>query len=237
MEFTENAPIGIIGAMDIEVSLLKQMMQESGEVETVVAAGMEFMKGAIEGSHAIVVKCGVGMVNAAICAEILIDRFKVAAIVNTGVAGSLDNSIEIGDIVIATDAVNHLMDVENLGYKPGQTPGIEPVFLPASKTLQDALAKAAEEIGATTHSGRVASGDRFVRDAAEKDRITTTFDARCCEMEGAAIAQACYLSSVPCAIVRAISDKADGTSTVDYRAFEDESAHRCARLTAKLLEA
>ncbi len=237
MTFDKNAPIGIIGAMDIEIDLLKQKMQQSGKVSQKEFFGMDFLSGTLGESSVVVVKCGVGMVNAAICATVLIERFDAKCVINTGIGGSLDASIDIGDIVVATDAVNHIMDVQNLGYEPGQTPDVDTVFFPASKTLQSEIDIAAKRLGIRTHSGRIASGDRFVRDTSEKTRITHTFDAKCCEMEGAAIAQTCYLAKTPFAIVRAISDKADGSASVDYKTFEEKAAKNSAALIAHLLGA
>ncbi len=222
--------IGIIGAMDVEVALLKSHMQECGDVRTTAIAGMEFAEGKIGNTSAVVVKCGVGMVNAATCTQVLIDHFKVSAVLNTGIAGSLDASIEIGDVVVATDAVNHIMDVSNLGYAVGQTPGADTLAFPMDEKLSEAIVGAAREIGVATHKGRVASGDRFVCSDSEKQRITDAFSAKCCEMEGAAIANVCHLSAIPCGIVRAISDKADGSSSVDYPTFEAQAARHCAEL-------
>ena len=225
-----QSTMGIIGAMDVEVALLKEHMQKCGEVRTTAISDMEFVEGAIGQTSVVVVKCGVGMVNAATCTQILVDRFGVGAVLNTGIAGSLDATIEIGDVVVAIDAVNHIMDVSNLGYALGQTPGADTLAFPMDNNLCRTVVDAAVEIGVTTHRGRVASGDRFVCSDSEKQRITEAFDAKCCEMEGAAIANVCHLSNIPCAIVRAISDKADGSSSVDYPTFEAQAAHHCAEL-------
>ncbi len=227
---------GIIGAMDIEIALLRDHMETLADVSETRIANMTFYQGVIGGVSCVLVQCGVGMVNAAVCTQILIDEFNVAAIINTGVAGSLDAKINIGDIVVATDAVNHIMDVSNLGYECGLTPGSDTLAFPMDESLREAVLAAAKAVGVTTHEGRVASGDRFVRDESEKMRITETFGAKCCEMEGAAIANACNLSKMPCAIVRAISDKADGTSTMDYVTFESQAAHHSAALIIATLE-
>ncbi len=235
MPNTSVNPIGIIGAMQVEVQHLSQSMHEEGEVEGFHAAGMTFESGTLNGKSVVVVRSGIGMVNAALCAQILIEHFGVSGIVNTGVAGSLDAKINIGDIVVATDAVNHVMDVQNLGYKPGQNPGFDLVAFPASRELASFALNAAQTLGLTAHEGRVASGDRFVRENNDKERIVNLFNASCCEMEGAAIAQACYLSNVPYLIVRAISDKADGSASVDYPTFEAQAAKDCANLTMQLL--
>ena len=226
--------IGIIGAMDVEVELLQDAMRAEGPVETKSIAAMECAAGTLSGVPVVVAQCDVGMVNAAAFTQMLIDRFDVAGIVNTGVAGSLDATIDIGDIVVATDAVNHIMDVGNLGYAPGQTPGLSALAFPADEKRAAAMAAAAE-LGISACEGRVASGDRFVREEADKDRIRDTFDASCCEMEGAAIAQTCWLNHVPFAIVRAISDKADGTDYIDYPTFEAQAAKTCAELVVHMV--
>ncbi len=228
--------IGIIGAMNVEIELLLEEMTKVMKPHETQIAGMHFYVGVIGQSTVVLAKCGVGMVNAAVCARVMIDRFAVDALVNTGIAGSLDASINIGDIVVAADAVNHIMDVANLGYELGQTPDVDTLAFPCDPALAKRVLAAADGIGVTTHTGRVASGDRFIREDAEKRRIVETFGAKCCEMEGAAIAQACYLSDVPCAIVRAISDKADGSSSMDYPLFEAQAARQSAALVLRMLE-
>lgn len=236
MYISEEKLLGIIGAMQVEVDTLQEAMNEEGPVSHETHSGKVFYKGTLQGTPVVVVQCGVGMVNSALCAQILIDQYAVSGIVNTGIAGSLDASIDIGDIVVATDAVNHIMDVRNLGYEPGQTPGLDVLAFPASDQLRESALRAAAGLGIPAHEGRIASGDRFVCEEAEKERITSTFGARCCEMEGAALAQACFLAEVPYLIVRAISDKADGSSSVDYPTFEKKAAHDCAALTMEMLK-
>ena len=230
----DYAPFGIIGAMDLEVELLKEVMADAA-VETI--GGCEYASGTIDGVPCVVVQCGVGMINAAACTQALIDRFDVGCVVNTGVAGSLAPEVGVGDVVVATDAVNWVMDVQNLGYAPGQTPGLLSAFLPTSGELRETAAEAARAEGVSIHEGRVASGDRFVREASERQRIASAFDATCCEMEGAAIAQVCQANDVPCAIIRAISDTADGTNAVDYPTFEAAAARQCAAITRRLIGA
>lgn len=230
-----NKRIGIIGAMDIEVELLQNAMRAEGSTETLTVASMECIQGTLSGMPVVVAQCDVGMVNAAAFTQMLIDRFEIGGVVNTGVAGSLDATIDIGDIVVASDAVNHVMDVGNLGYAPGQTPGLSTLAFPADAAYRAAAMQAAAELGVSACEGRVASGDRFVRDEADKDRIRDSFDASCCEMEGAAIAQVCWLNHVPFAIVRAISDKADGTDYIDYPTFEEQAAKTCAELVVRMM--
>ena len=231
-----KGPLGIIGAMDAEVESLKAACTENGGAETVTAGAgtIEFTCGTIGTVPVVIAQCDVGMVNAALYAQAMIERFSPRAIVNTGVAGSLDARLDIGDILVAEDAVNHLMDVCNLGYEPGQTPGLPVFAFPCDEQLRKAALAAADALGLHARAGRIASGDRFVRDEDDKQRIASVFAANCCEMEGAAIAQACWLNGVPCAILRAISDKADGTDHIDYPTFEAKAAETCARLVIEL---
>lgn len=225
---------GIIGAMEVEVNQLVKQLEETQVTEI---ARMRFHEGTLAGVPCVVVQCGVGKVNAALCTQILALRFEVTHIVNTGVAGSLNNQLNIGDIVVSTDAVHHDVNATNFGYEPGEVPGMDIQAFPADAALQDAAftaAKAANFQGAMVR-GRVASGDQFVHDQAVKDRIKQTFGADCCEMEGASIAQACWLNGVPFVILRAISDKADGSDALAYPVFERRAARDCAAITYRLV--
>lgn len=221
--------IGIIGAMDVEVSYLKRQLTDTS---VTTHGGMEFCEGRLEGVPAVVVKCGVGKVNAALCVQVLTDLFGITCVINTGVAGSLDSAIGIGDIVVSTDAVEHDYDVSPLGYAPGQVPGFDVLAFPADGTLREtairAVAQAAPDVRA--FEGRVASGDQFIAGGDQRERITAVFRARCAEMEGAAIAHAAYVNGLPFVVIRAISDRADGTSTMDYAAFERVAARHCAQI-------
>ena len=220
--------IGIIGAMEEEVKALADMM--SG-VETATVAGMVFKKGQFKGKDVVVVRSGIGKVNAAVCTQILADRYNVDCVINTGVAGSLKNEINIGDIVISSDAIQHDMDATGFGYKMGVIPRMPVSVFEADRKLIDAAraacSEAVPEIG--VFEGRVVSGDQFITDKDTKKRLVETFAAYCTEMEGAAIAQAAYLNSIPFVIIRAISDKADDSATVDYPTFERQAiAHSVA---------
>ena len=221
--------IGIIGAMDVEVTYLKNNLQNA-QAQTI--AGMEFAEGSFAGVPVVVVFCSVGKVNAGICVQILADCFGVTHVINTGVAGSLDAAINIGDLVVSTDAIYHDMDVQNFGYAPGQVPGFKVVAFPADPELRALIETAAAEVAPDIQvfTGRVASGDQFIRTAEAKQRIIDTFAARCCEMEGAAIAHACYLNDIPFVVVRAISDKADGSDAELYPVFEEKAAKHCAAI-------
>lgn len=226
--------IGIIGAMEEEVAHLKEAMQVE---KTVERAAMTFVKGKLDGKDVVVVRSGIGKVNAGICAQILADLFEVDTLINTGVAGSLDAALDIGDIVISTDAVQHDMDVSALGDPVGQIPRMDTFAFPADERLVQLAVQANEEANPDIHTftGRVVSGDQFVSDGAVKERIVTQFQAKCTEMEGAAIAQAAYLNKISCVIIRAISDKADNSSTMDYAAFEKQAITHTVRLVRNLM--
>lgn len=224
--------LGIIGAMTIEVDTLKEKLSN---LQVTQRAGMEFYEGNLEGCPAVVVQCGVGKVNAALCVQILCDCFDVTHIVNTGVAGSLSADLDIGDFVISSDAMYHDFTCSTLGYPVGQVPGLAVRSFAADQKLLD-LAKAAAEQVHPGHArvGRVASGDQFVAAKAQKMQIIADTNALCTEMEGAAIAHAAWRNNVPFVVIRAISDKADDSAEMDYPTFEQIAAHRCAAVTQAL---
>lgn len=226
--------IGIIGAMELEVAELKSKAEVKNVVEK---AGMKFHEGTLNGKDVVIVQCGIGKVNAGMCVQILADLFNVDAVINTGVAGSLRAEINIGDIVVSTDACEHDMDVSGLGYEPGIIPQMETSFFKADRTLVE-LAKAVcaevnPEIG--VYEGRVVSGDQFISDGDTKDRLIKLFSGSCAEMEGAAIAHAAFLNKIPYVVLRAISDKADGSAHMDYPEFERAAAAHCAKLVENLV--
>lgn len=227
--------LGIIGAMEEEVANLKNRMQ----VEMVMqSASMEFCKGFLEGKEVVVVRSGIGKVNAAICTQILIDKFQVKAIINTGIAGSLQNEINIGDIVLSSDTMQHDMDATGFGYEFGVIPRMETSVFQADAKLitlaQECCKKVNPEIG--VYIGRVVSGDQFISNRQDKEWITEHFGGYCTEMEGAAIAQAAYLNQIPFLIVRAISDKADNSAQMDYAEFEKQAIIHSVNLIVEMVK-
>ena len=220
--------LGIIGAMEQEVETLVGLLEN---VRSLTKAGSTYYAGTLDGLEAVVVQCGIGKVNAALCVQMLCDHYGVTHLVNTGIAGSLNPALDIGDLVISVDAMYHDVDVTNFGYVPGQMAGM-PVSFEADSALADLAFAAAESVNSGhTRRGRIASGDQFVCDQALKDKIIAVTGAFCTEMEGAAIAQAAYRNGVPFVIIRAISDKADNSAEMDYPTFERIAAHRCAAVT------
>lgn len=226
--------IGIIGAMEDEIAELKKSM----EIEEIVeAASLSFCKGKLSDKEVVVVRSGIGKVNAAICTQILADRFDADVIINTGIAGSLDADIDIGDIVISTDAVEHDMDASIFGDPIGQIPRMDTFSFPADERLVK-LAKEVNEKAnpdIRTWTGRIVSGDQFISSSEKKEELIRLFDAKCTEMEGAAIAHAAYLNHISCVIIRAISDKADNSATMDYPEFEAAAIRRSVRLIEALI--
>ena len=217
--------IGIIGAMEME------------DVRIIKKASMDFYEGILAGKKVVVVRSGIGKVNAGICAQILADVFSVDAIINTGIAGSLNKNINIGDIVLSTDVVQHDMDATGFGYRKGQIPQMPVFFFNADDNLRRLAAEVCKEVNPDIQvfEGRIASGDQFVCDQDVKNRIVSEFSAYATEMEGAAIGQAAYLNEIPFLVVRAISDKADGSAQMDYSEFEKAAVDHSVRLTLNML--
>ena len=226
--------IGIIGAMEDEVAQLKKNMEIE---ETTEVASLSFCRGKLSGREVVVVRSGIGKVNAAICTQILVDQFHVDVIINTGIAGSLDAEIDIGDIVISTDAVEHDMDASIFGDPIGQIPQMDTFSFPADESLVKLAKEVNEKANPDVHTwiGRVVSGDQFVSSGEKKEQLIRVFDAKCTEMEGAAIAHAAYLKKISCVIIRAISDKADNSAVVDYPAFEAAAIRHSVRLIEALV--
>ena len=226
--------IGIIGAMEVEVAILKEKMED---VRIIKKASMDFYEGTLAGKKVVVVRSGIGKVNAGICAQILADVFSVDAIINTGIAGSLNKDINIGDIVLSTDVVQHDMDATGFGYRMGQIPQMPVFFFEADEKLRKLAKGVCQEVNPEIQvfEGRIASGDQFVCDQDVKDRIVSEFSAYATEMEGAAIGQAAYLNEIPFLVVRAISDKADGSAQMDYSEFEKAAVEHSVKLTLNML--
>lgn len=227
--------LGIIGAMDEEVTRLKEMLDEA---EIVTKAGMDFYRGSLHGKPVVIVRSGIGKVNAAVCAQILSDIFGVTAIINTGIAGSLDDEINIGDIVLSRDTLQHDVDAAAFGYEAGVIPRMETSVFQGDKGLIELAGKCCSEVLPDIRSfvGRVVSGDQFISDREKKRRLADTFGGSCTEMEGAAIAHTAYLNNIPFLIIRAISDKADDSASMDYPEFEAMAIENSVKLIGAMIE-
>ena len=205
--------IGIIGAMDIEVEKLKTLMLGAREENI---CGVSFVSGTLWGRETVVAVSGVGKVNAAACTQAMIIRYSPDFIINSGVAGCLAPDLDVLDMVIASGVVQHDMDTSPLGDPIGFISGINKIVIPCSSLICEKLLSAASESGVKCRSGIIASGDRFVASKEEKNRIVSQFDAVSCEMEGGAIGHVCYKCGVEFAVIRSMSDKADGEASVSY---------------------
>lgn len=227
--------IGIIGAMEMEVATLKNLMTVN---QIVTKAGMDFYEGALDEKPVVVVQCGIGKVNAGMCVQILADLFEVTHILNTGVAGSLNAKLDIGDILISKAALQHDMDVTPLGYEPGQIPGIDTLSFPADEEMYNTALTACHKVNPDINAllGLVVSGDQFISSKEVKDRLVNVFHGDCAEMEGASIAQAAYLNKLPFIVIRAISDKADNSAEMDYPTFEKKAAEHCAKMVVEFVK-
>lgn len=227
--------LGIIGAMDEEVSKIKEQMQD---VKVTTMAAMDFYEGKIHDHPVVVVRSGIGKVNAAMCTQILAVKYGVDAIINTGIAGSLDARIDIGDIVLSTDTLEHDMDAVAFGYPVGQIPRMDCLSFEADEKLRGLAKQVCESVNpdVSVFEGRVVSGDQFISNKEKKEWLVDTFAGLCTEMEGAAIGHAAYLNGIPFLIIRAISDKADDSASVDYPTFEAKAIEHSVRLLLGLCE-
>ena len=234
--------IGIICAMDVELEKILTMMEnEQGDI----ISGIVFHKGTIGGKEVVCAVCGVGKVFAAMCTQTMILKYSPDCIINVGVAGALDKHLQITDIVVADDLVQHDMDVTALGVPRGMILGTDYIAFPTEKSVSDRLFKAVDALnkdraqkGEKTlgiSRGRIASGDQFIATKEQKEDITDVFGAAACEMEGASIAQVCTLNQVPFVIIRAISDNADGSADVVYSEFEAKAAEQSASIVLDMI--
>lgn len=227
--------IGIIGAMEEEVISLKRKMNVDQIKEM---ASMTFYKGTMDEKEVVVVRCGIGKVNAAVCTQILIDCFHATTIINTGVAGGLYPEINIGDIVVSSDTVEHDMDASAVGNPRGEIPRMQKTFFEADEKLVEIAKQAAQNLKGNhkVFIGRIASGDQFISSVEVKQDIYQTFTAYCAEMEGAAIAHTCYLNQVPFVIIRAISDKADYSADINFEEFVNIAAKNASKMMEEMIK-
>lgn len=226
--------IGIIGAMDIEVTELIESM-ENIKKETI--SGIVYYQGTLQGKDVVVAKCGIGKVHAAVCAQTMILKYAPNTIINTGVAGSLSSSLDIGDLVVSNKVVQHDFDTSGVGDPIGLISGLDLIEIPCPETLVEKIEKSAKQIADTkVFVGIIASGDQFICSASKKDYIVDNFNALCAEMEGAAIGHVCYLNNVDFCIIRAISDKADGSAHMDFPAFVQIAAKKSINLINNFLK-
>lgn len=227
---------GLIGAIPEEITHLVAALTDA---VTETHLGMTFYRGVLAGEPVVITRAGVGKVNAALAAGAMALLYHPDRLINTGVAGALAGNLKQGDVVVATSLVEYDMDTTPFGEPRGllQIRGQELVELPADGETVAALTRAAGTCGETPRTGMIATGDRFVAGADAKAAILSYFPALACEMEGAAIAHAAYAAGVPVAVLRVISDSADGSAQLDYPTFAAIAAEKCQRIVCAYLAA
>ena len=221
--------IGIIGAMSVEMEKLISLTENKEEA---TIGSIHFTKGTLFGTEAVLATCGIGKVFAGICAQTMILTYHPELIINVGVGGTLTDRLNVTDIAIADSLVQHDMDTSPLGDPVGLISGINIVEIPCDGVLSSLLQTAAESLNIHTARGVIASGDQFIASDTQKNRIVKSFGAIACEMEGAAIGQVCYVNGVRVAVLRAISDSADGSANLSYGEFTRVAAENSARVLA-----
>ena len=233
-----KADIGIIGAMQIEVEAICAAM-ENTETETV--GNVTFVCGDLRGKRVVCAKCGIGKVFAAMCAQTMILRYAPACIINSGVAGTLSDTLTIGQIALAEQVVQHDMDTSPIGDPVGLISGINIIYIPTDPAVTEGLTAAVTAEGVPYQRGTIASGDQFICHTSDKTRIQGHFEAEgkpviACEMEGAAIGQVCYVNGVPYGILRAISDGGDEQAFADYHTFLAAAAETATKVMLSFVE-
>jgi len=216
--------IGIIAEMNEEVDAIKKIMTD---ISVKGIYELEFIIGKINGKEVVLVKCGVGKVNAARTTQILLNNFDIEHVINVGTAGSLNENIEIGDVVIGEKLVQHDFDITAAGREKGYITDVGKYFY-SDKNLIEKTKQTIENMNENFNAfiGTIATGDIFVQDIQVKDRIKAEFDADCAEMEGAAIAQVCTLDKIPFIVIRSISDKPNGKNAVDFEKYLELACER-----------
>ncbi|OBZ14566.1 5'-methylthioadenosine/S-adenosylhomocysteine nucleosidase [Bacillus sp. FJAT-27264] len=226
--------IGIIGAMDEEIEL---MLKEIKDSKTVVKAGISYHVGTIFDKSVVLCRSGIGKVNAAVTTQILHDSFGVSKVLFTGVAGAVHPDLNIGDIVISSECMQHDMDVTPLGYQKGIIPDQEVSSFPADAGLIALAEKSCRELKCHYEIGKVLSGDQFIASREVVASLRQEMDGACVEMEGAAVAQVCFMNNTPFVVIRSMSDRADGSAEVNYKEFTIEASQRSHAILAQMLQA
>ena len=225
---------GLIGAMDEEVELLKQQMTVEKE-ETV--AGCLFIKGSLLDKEVVLLKSGIGKVNAALAATVLFERYRPERVINTGSAGGFARQLEVGDLVISTHVVHHDVDVTAFDYQYGQVPGMPAVFKADPALIGEALEAVKQIGGIRTETGLIATGDSFMQEEERIQFVRNKFpEMIAAEKEAAAIAQVCYKYQIPFVVVRALSDIAGKDSSVSFDSFLKQAAENAAGLIMEMMK-
>ena len=225
---------GIIAAMQEEMREIENIMIEK-ELQKIYE--LNFIKGKINENEVVLVEAGVGKVNAARTTQILLDNFSVDAIINVGSAGSCNDELEIGDIVIGRKIVQHDFDITAFGHPKGYISNVGK-FVESDNSLIQKMEQVISNIEDNEFKikiGTIASGDIFCTELKMKEKIRSKFDADAIEMEGAAISQVCKLDNVPFLVIRSISDKPNGNNNITFDQFLEKASKRCAQIIKEFL--
>ena len=231
----KNTLVGIIAAMDEEIEVVFKIMKEK-KIKKIYE--LEFFEGKINQLNCVLVKCGVGKVNAARTTQILIDNYKIGCIINIGSAGSINDKLEIGDIVIGEKVIQHDFDITAFGHEKGYITDVGKIFksdIELVNIIENISNKIKEQEGFNIKRGIIATGDIFCTSIEMKNKIRSKFEADCVEMEGGAIAQVCSLDKIPFIIIRAISDKPNGKNAQDFNEFLELATKRYAQIIKNLI--
>lgn len=225
--------VGIIGAMEEEILLIKNHINNLVEKEI---ASIKFYFGEIDNKKVVLTQSGIGKVNSSVCATLLASKFNVSEIIFTGVAGGVNSDLNIGDIVVSIDLIQHDFNLTSFGRKMGEIPNIKTLSIFADKNLIEIANNSISEIGLNFVNGRIISGDQFINSKEKIKELRDVFNADAVEMEGASVAQVCYLFNTPFVVIRSISDKADDNSHVDFNEFVKIAADNSAKIVLKMME-
>ncbi|WP_283678872.1 5'-methylthioadenosine/adenosylhomocysteine nucleosidase [Lentilactobacillus sp. Marseille-Q4993] len=224
---------GIICAMDEEIEVLKGALTNTS---TKTVGHADFLSGQIGSENVVIVKSGIGKVQAGITAALLITEFNVDELINSGSAGGVGEGLHVGDVVVSTETAYHDVDVTSSGYEVGQLPGM-PARFPADRELGDRIIEAAQETGLNTAKGLIVSGDQFVASSEKTAAIVANFpDAQCVEMEGAAVGQVAYENKVPYVVIRAMSDVGDEDAEQSFDQFIIQAGRRSGEMLINLFK-
>jgi len=224
--------IGIIGAMELETKEICALLENRKDS---TKAGMPFVTGLLDGTPVVVSTCGPGKVFASCCAQIMILEYHPDYVINIGVGGTLSPSLHVCDLAVATGTVQHDMDTSPLGDPKGQVSKINKLLFECSDKLLSAARAALDETGIKAVFGVIATGDQFIDSHAKKEELSKDFNAICCEMEGGAIGQTCYINDTEYLVLRAISDEADGSAPISFESFAVKAAAQTVLLLRALL--
>lgn len=225
--------IGIIGALDVEIEGIKNIMNN---IEEKVFSSITYTSGKIRNQKCVLAMCGVGKVNAAICAQTMILKYHPDEIICLGIAGSLSNDVKCMDVIVSKDTVQYDIDLTTFGDEKGFVQGPDRVRFPSAEYLVDGLVDIVKQDGLSYHVGTMATGDTFIADVRLSREVSDVFDAIACDMESGSIGHVCYINGIPYVAVKTISDDASIDGCADYLLLKKIAAKRSIQIIKKFCE-